>query len=119
MRKFYISGPISMIAAEFGMNEVERRFKAAVNEVECDHYEYIDDMEIINPAAYEIENGTQEEYMKHWHDVLHNGDIDGIYFLEGWEDSAGATQEHEWAMKLNIKVEGVITLDSISYSLTA
>lgn len=84
--KVYISGPIT------GQNNYRERFAAAEELLKKSGYEPI------NPAEELAEmpkNTTHKEYMEKAIALL--ACCEGIYMLEGWENSKGARIEFEYA----------------------
>lgn len=92
--KAYISGAIT------GTTDYEDRFEAAERWL----YEHAF-REVINPAAISalLPKGMPwYEYMGVMLPLLKY--CDAIYMLKGWENSAGARIEHEYAQKLGLVV---------------
>lgn len=93
-QRVYISGKIT------GTTDFMERFAMAEEKLKSEGYA------VLNPAranSYMPEDTTWEEYMNVSLTLLSMADT--IYMLEGWEDSKGATQEHEMAISpLGLKV---------------
>lgn len=93
MSKIYISGAIT------GTTDYMKRFAKAQVELTALGYS------VINPAAVNAmlpENTTWEEYMKMSMTMLEIAD--GIYMLDGWQDSKGANMELARAKELGLTV---------------
>lgn len=91
--KVYISGPIT------GQNNYRERFAAAEELLKKAGYEPI------NPAEELAEmpkNTTHEEYMEKAIALL--ACCEGIYMLEGWENSKGAHIEFEYAARHKLTI---------------
>lgn len=91
--KIYISGPIT------GQNNYIERFAAAEELLKEAGYESI------NPAEELMEmpkNSTHEEYMEKAIALL--ACCEGIYMLEGWENSKGAKIELDWAIRNKLTI---------------
>lgn len=94
--KIYISGPIT------GHTNYLDRFIAAEEMLKACGYE------VLNPAdelSFLPQGTSHEVYMEKSLEML--GTCEGIYMLEGWEKSAGATLEFDFAKnnKLTIAFE--------------
>ncbi len=95
--RFYISGPIT------GTEDYEQRFAAAEEAVKVMGFE------VLNPAKNSLvmpETATHEEYMRVC--LQQESCCDAIFLLNGWENSKGARQEFEYALrhKMTIFFEG-------------
>ena len=90
--RLYISGPIS------GDPNFAERFAAADVELSDRGYD------VLNPAhlSAAYPNLTEKEYMRLSIDLI--GMADGIYMLEGWQYSNGATMEWWWAKKCGLRI---------------
>ena len=91
--KVYISGPIT------GQNNYRERFAAAEEILKKAGYEPI------NPAEELAEmpvNTTHDEYMERAIALL--AMCEGIYMLEGWENSKGAHIEFEYATRHKLTI---------------
>ena len=95
----YVSGRISNMERE----EAEKRFEVGVRMAWW--VLGILSWNCVNPIKKEVEGEwSQEQWMSHWKSVIFSGEIKYMIMCEGWEESAGACQEHEWAIELGIKV---------------
>jgi hypothetical protein len=91
--KVYISGPIT------GHTNFRERFAAAEELLKMGNYE------VVNPAEElaELPTGTSHEiYMDKSLELL--SECDGIYMLDGWENSRGAHIEFEYAIRNKMTV---------------
>lgn len=91
--KIYISGPIT------GWPNYEERFESAEELLHQGGYD------VINPAdalAYMPKSTSHEEYMAKSFELLK--ECDGIYMLDGWEKSAGARTEFEFAKEHKLTI---------------
>ena len=95
LKKVYISGPIT------GTKDYLERFERIENELPLIHQ----GVEVINPAKVKAnlpESTTWEEYMRMSLCMLSM--CDGIYMMEGWQQSRGATLEYAYAKGMGITV---------------
>lgn len=95
LKKVYISGPIT------GTKDYLERFERIENELPLIHQ----GVEVINPAKVNAnlpESTTWEEYMRMSLCMLSM--CDGIYMMEGWQQSRGATLEYAYAKGMGITV---------------
>ena len=93
MKRVYISGPIT------GTDDYLERFAVAEDFLKAGGYE------VINPAIIcdlLPQTFIHEEYMAVCLPMV--GCCDGVYMLEGWRDSKGAGEEHEYAWNNGIFV---------------
>lgn len=89
--KIYLSGPIT------GVPDFKEKFEAAKAEIEEKAWGWGYDLEIINPAAIELQAGaSHEDYMKVCMQEL--AKCDTIYMLNGWQNSRGACREYGYAL---------------------
>ncbi|EDV3352888.1 DUF4406 domain-containing protein [Salmonella enterica subsp. enterica serovar Gaminara] len=90
MSVIYIAGPMS------GLEDFNRTaFAIAARNLDAKGYT------VLNPAI--LPDGlTYGQYIKISKAMLECADT--IYLLEGWQDSAGATNEHALAKKLGLKI---------------
>jgi len=58
--------------------------------------------EAVNPAEVNINGGSWLDYMRQ--DIKLLADCNGVYMLEGWEQSQGARVEHQLAQGLGLKI---------------
>lgn len=93
MSRIYIAGPIT------GIDDHYERFKAAEMRLTASGYKTINPSKL---AAVMPSDASHREYMKVCIALL--GLCDEIYMLKGWENSKGATEEHEYAINNNIKI---------------
>jgi len=93
--KIYVSGPIT------NADKCESRFDKAAKYLRNKGYQAINPYAIPAPRK---SNGRDEwsYYMRESVKLLANADQ--IYMLEGWEDSIGATIEHNLARDLNFPI---------------
>lgn len=95
LKKVYISGPIT------GTKDYPERFERVENELPLIHQ----GVEVINPAKVNAnlpESTTWEEYMRMSLCMLSM--CDGIYMMEGWQQSRGANLEYAYAKGMGITV---------------
>lgn len=95
LKKVYISGPIT------GTKDYLERFERIEIALALVHQ----GVEIINPAKVNAnlpKSTTWEEYMRMSLCML--GMCDGIYMMEGWQQSRGATLEYAYAKGMGITV---------------
>lgn len=95
LKKVYISGPIT------GTQDYLERFERIENELPLIHQ----GVEVINPAKVNAnlpESTTWEEYMRMSQCMLSM--CDGIYMMEGWQQSRGANLEYAYAKGMGITV---------------
>lgn len=95
LKKVYISGPIT------GTKDYLERFERVENELPLIHQ----GVEVINPAKVNAnlpESTTWEEYMRMSLCMLSM--CDGIYMMEGWQQSRGANLEYAYAKGMGITV---------------
>ena len=95
LKKVYISGPIT------GTKDYLERFERIENELPLIHQ----GVEVINPAKVNAnlpESTTWEEYMRMSLCMLSM--CDGIYMMEGWQQSRGANLEYAYAKGMGITV---------------
>ena len=95
LKKVYISGPIT------GTKDYLERFERIETALGLVHQ----GVEVINPAKVNAnlpESTTWEEYMRISLCML--GMCDGIYMMEGWQQSRGATLEYAYAKGMGITV---------------
>ena len=95
LKKVYISGPIT------GTQDYLERFERIENELPLIHQ----GVEVINPAKVNAnlpESTTWEEYMRMSLCMLSM--CDGIYMMEGWQQSRGANLEYAYAKGMGITV---------------
>ena len=93
LKKVYISGPIT------GIKNYPERFERVENEL------IHQGVEVINPAKVNAnlpESTTWEEYMRISLCMLSM--CDGIYMMEGWQQSRGASLEYAYAKGMGITV---------------
>lgn len=93
LKKVYISGPIT------GIKNYPERFERVENEL------IHQGVEVINPAKVNAnlpESTTWEEYMRISLCMLSM--CDGIYMMEGWQQSRGANLEYAYAKGMGITV---------------
>lgn len=92
--KLYMSGKITGLP----ISEAAALFKAKEREIK-----HIGD--VFNPiekCAFLPKDSNWEVYMRHC--IKHLVDCDEIHMLPNWEDSKGATVEHDLAKALGIKI---------------
>ena len=84
--KIYIAGPIT------GIEDFQLHFALAQKRLrDAGHV-------TMNPATLALNEGfTHADYMHICFAMLHV--CDGVYMLDGWRDSKGATMEYEYALK--------------------
>lgn len=95
LKKVYISGPIT------GTKDYLEKFKDIETALVLVHQ----GVEVINPAKVNAnlpESTTWEEYMRMSLCMLSM--CDGIYMMEGWQQSRGATLEYAYAKGMGITV---------------
>lgn len=95
LKKVYISGPIT------GTKDYPERFERVENELPLIHQ----GVDVINPAKVNAnlpESTTWEEYMRMSLCMLSM--CDGIYMMEGWQQSRGANLEYAYAKGMGITV---------------
>ena len=92
--RVYISGPIS------NQNEPEGRFTMAENYLMNKGLKVSNPYSIPEPEEKSNGRDTWSYYMKESVKLL--ADCTKVYMLEGWEDSTGATIEHNLARDLNL-----------------
>ena len=92
----YISGPIT------GVVEARHRFKETEMWLSYQGHTPLNPMEIEDPVETLENEELWAYYMKEALTLLFTAD--GIYMLEGWEDSRGAKLEFLVATELNIPV---------------
>ena len=87
----YIAGAISdrLETYQYDFADVEQ----VLNELE---------IVVLSPAWLPVGLHKYEDYMRISKEMLLSADI--VFFLEGWEKSKGATQEHKWAKKYRKKI---------------
>lgn len=93
LRKVYISGPIT------GTKDYLEKFEDIETALPLIHQ----GVEVINPAKVNAnlpESTTWEEYMRMSLCMLSM--CDGIYMMEGWQQSRGATLEYAYAKGMGI-----------------
>ena len=90
--KIYISGPVT------GTTDYKERFEAAEKELTDAGYE------AVNPIKDKPEGQTWEWYMKK--DLAQMLECDGLYVLEGWNESDGASLEVSLACELKMPIQG-------------
>lgn len=92
----YVSGPIS------DAPDHVKEFREAVDFLKHDGHRVLDPLSI--PASKDILSERKEwvYYMKRAVKLLMGAD--GIYMLEGWEKSEGASLEHQLAKDLDIPI---------------
>ena len=93
LKKVYISGPIT------GTKDYLERFERIETSLSRQG------MEVINPAKVNVnlpKSTTWEEYMRMSLCML--GMCDGIYMMEGWQQSRGASLEYAYARGMGITV---------------
>ena len=92
MKRVYISGPIT------GMENPERTFELAQGRLQAAGYQVINPF----PLNQVIPDGTHEEYMKACLPLM---DLcEGIYMMDGWENSTGACREYGYALGKSMQV---------------
>lgn len=84
--KIYISGPITNVI------DYKEKFARAEQNLKVKY----PDAEIINPTVLDKFPLTYDEYMEL--DLRLLGMCEGIYMMEGWEDSKGANREYGYAL---------------------
>ena len=84
--RIYISGPITNVL------DYKEKFARAEQDLKAKY----PDAEIINPTVLDKLPLTYDEYMEL--DLRLLGMCEGIYMLEGWEDSKGANREYGFAL---------------------
>lgn len=92
-KKLYISGPIT------GVDGYMEKFEKAQVYLEGLGYS------VINPAKVNgmlPEDTTYQEYMNM--SLVMIAMADGVYMLAGWQQSKGATLEHNWAATLGLAI---------------
>lgn len=95
MPKIYISGKISGLPRE----EYLAKFDLAEKRLLSEGYE------VINPARTNDTLPKSTSYQQYMDmSMLMLSMCDGIYMLDGWRDSPGATREYEWAEEHKLKI---------------
>lgn len=84
--RIYISGPITNVL------DYKEKFARAEQNLKAKY----PDAEIINPTVLDKLPLTYDEYMEL--DLRLLGMCEGIYMMEGWEDSKGANREYGYAL---------------------
>ena len=84
--RIYISGPITNVI------DYKEKFARAEQNLKAKY----PDAEIINPTVLDKLPLTYDEYMEL--DLRLLGMCEGIYMMEGWEDSKGANREYGYAL---------------------
>ena len=84
--RIYISGPITNVL------DYKEKFARAEQNLKTKY----PDAEIINPTVLDKLPLTYDEYMEL--DLRLLGMCEGIYMMEGWEDSKGANREYGYAL---------------------
>lgn len=84
--RIYISGPITNVI------DYKEKFARAEQKLKAKY----PDAEIINPTVLDKLPLTYDEYMEL--DLRLLGMCEGIYMMEGWEDSKGANREYGYAL---------------------
>ena len=84
--RIYISGPITNVI------DYKEKFARAEQNLKAKY----PDAEIINPTVLDKLPLTYDEYMEL--DLRLLGMCEGIYMMEGWEDSQGANREYGYAL---------------------
>ena len=84
--RIYISGPITNVL------DYKEKFARAEQNLKAKY----PDAEIINPTVLDKFPLTYDEYMEL--DLRLLGMCEGIYMMEGWEDSKGANREYGYAL---------------------
>ena len=90
--RIYISGPITNVI------DYKEKFARAEQNLKAKY----PDAEIINPTVLDKLPLTYDEYMEL--DLRLLGMCEGIYMLEGWEDSKGANREYGYALAKDLIV---------------
>ena len=88
--KIYLSGKIT------GTTDYMERFSAKQMDLESKGYE------VVNPASINSllpKSTTWKEYMSMCYPMIDM--CDAIYFMDGWEESAGAKIEFDYACRKN------------------
>jgi hypothetical protein len=95
----YISGVITSLG---DVKENIARFFAAQCELHAQGFN------TYNPAALHMEDWTQDDYMQYYTACVLPA-CSAIYMMLGWRDSAGAREEHQWALDhdMHIIYEGL------------
>ena len=84
--RIYISGPITNVL------DYKEKFARAEQDLKAKY----PDAEIINPTVLDKLPLVYDEYMKL--DLMLIDMCEGIYMMEGWEDSKGANREYGYAL---------------------
>ena len=84
--RIYISGPITNVI------DYKEKFARTEQNLKVKY----PDAEIINPTVLDKLPLTYDEYMEL--DLRLLGMCEGIYMMEGWEDSKGANREYGYAL---------------------
>ena len=90
MKKIYISGRITN--NPFYKDDFAKA-AAVIESAGC---------EAVNPTDEEIPGDSWLDYMRR--DIKLLVDCDGVYMLENWQESNGATIEHQLAQGLGLKI---------------
>ena len=91
--KIYLSGKISGT----DLTHTRKRFSSVADKLQVLGYE------VTNPLCNGLpETAPWEEYIAK--DIINLIDCEGIYMLQGWEDSQGARIEHAVAKEIGLKV---------------
>jgi len=94
--KVYVSGPITNTP-----NHI-KEFREAVEFLKYDGHKVLDPLTITPSKVILSEDKEWVYYMKESIKLLM--DADAIYMLDGWQQSKGATVEHDLAEKLSIPI---------------
>mgnify|MGYP000888072394 FL=1 len=91
--KIYVSGKISGT----DLSHTRKRFSDVADKLRALGHE------VVNPLCNGLSEATTwEEHIAK--DIINLIDCEGIYMLQGWEDSQGARIEHAIAKEIGLKV---------------